>query len=69
MTIYILKIQGTNKNADRIQIRDEDFNLIAYFRITSPESALAKCHLLDKMEVILLVAGNLTYGKIQKLEL
>jgi hypothetical protein len=67
--MYILKIRGTGKVPDYIQIRDEGLFLIAYFKITNPKTALARCNLLDKMEEILNVAKELEYGKIQKLEL
>lgn len=68
MTIYLLKIQGTHKIPDYIQIRDKDFTLIAYFRMNNPKRALTVCNLLNKMEEILRVAEKLTYGKMQKLE-
>jgi hypothetical protein len=69
MKMYILKTRGSDKVPDYIQIRDERFFLIAYFRITNPKTALARCNLLDKMEDILHFAKELEYGKIQKLEL
>jgi hypothetical protein len=68
-TLYILKIQGSGKVPDYIQIRDEDFSLIAYFRITNPETALARCNLLDRMDDILHFARGLEYGTIQKFDL
>ncbi|MCX6251529.1 MAG: fructose-6-phosphate aldolase [Bacteroidetes bacterium] len=68
MTIYILKIQGTKKIPDYIQIRDEDFTLVAYFRINNPRRALSRCNLLDQQEQILEIANKLPYGKIHKLE-
>jgi hypothetical protein len=67
--MYILKIQGTEKIPDYIQIRDENFSLIAYFKITNPRTALARCNLLDKMEEILWIASELEYGKIEQLNL
>ena len=69
MTIYILKIQGPKKIPDYIQIRDKDFNLIAYFGIDHPTRALTLCNLLDKMEDIVRVAETINFGKMQKLEL
>ena len=69
MIMYILKIQGTKKIPDYIQIRDEDFTLVAYFRINNPRRALARCNLLDHIEQIVEIAGKLPYGKIYKLEL
>ncbi len=67
--MYILKIQGTKKIPDYIQIRDEDFTLIAYFRLNNPRRALTRCNLIDKMEDILRVARELPYGEVRKLEL
>ncbi len=67
--MYILKIQGTGKVPDYIQLRDENFALVAYFKISSPKTALARCNMLDKMDDILQVAHGLEYGKIQELEL
>ena len=67
--LYILKIRGTEKVADYIQIRDEDFALIAYFRITNPKTALNRCNLTHKTDVIMEIANGLEYGKIKKLEL
>ncbi len=69
MTIYILKIKGTKKIPDYIQIRDEDFTLIAYYKINNPRRALARCNLLDKMDALKEAAIDLSYGKIEKLEL
>ena len=66
--MYILKIQGTGKIPDYIQIRDQDFTLIAYFRINNPKTALARCNLLHRMDKILQIAKELEYGKIQKLD-
>ncbi|MCX6268523.1 MAG: fructose-6-phosphate aldolase [Bacteroidetes bacterium] len=67
--MYILKIQGTEKIPDYVQIRDENFSLIAYFKITNPKTALSRCNLLYKMEEILQIANCLEYGKIRKLDL
>ncbi|HTX87864.1 MAG TPA: hypothetical protein VMC08_02660 [Bacteroidales bacterium] len=67
--MYILKIQGTKKIPDYIQIRDEDFTLIAYFRMNNPKTALSRCNLLDKMDRILEIAGKIPYGEVRKLEL
>jgi hypothetical protein len=69
MPMYILKIRGTGKIPDYIQIRDENLMLIAYFKINNPKTALTHCNLLHKMDEILQVAKILEYGKIQKLDL
>jgi hypothetical protein len=67
--MFILKIQGTDKIPDYVQIRDENFSLIAYFKISNPKTALTRCNLLHKMDEILDIANSLDYGKIQKLKL
>lgn len=67
--MYLLKVKGSDKVPDYIQIRDESFALIAYFKITNPKSSLTRCNLLHKMDDILKIAGSLEYGQIQKLEL
>ncbi len=67
--MYILKIQGTSKIPDYIQIRDDNFTLIAYFKLTNPRTALARCNLLHKMEEILAFAREMEYGKIRTLDL
>ncbi|MEI7897198.1 MAG: fructose-6-phosphate aldolase [bacterium] len=65
--MYILKVQGTKKIPDYIQIRDDDFFIVAYFRITHPQTALTRCNLLDKTDEILRISEKLAYGKIEKL--
>lgn len=67
--MFILKIQGTRKIPDYIQIRDEQFTLIAYFKVTNPKTALMRCNLIHKMDEILKIAAGLEYGKIRKLDL
>ncbi|MFH1160652.1 MAG: fructose-6-phosphate aldolase [bacterium] len=67
--MYIVKIQGTTKIPDFIQIRDDDFTLVAYFRINNPRRALMRCNLIDKQDQIIELARELPYGKIQRLEL
>ncbi len=67
--MYIIKIQGANKIPDYIQIRDDEFTLVAYFKITHPGRALKKCGLEDRTEQIMAIARELPYGKIRKLEL
>lgn len=67
--MYIIKIEGTAKIPDFVQIRDDDFTLIAYFRINNPRHALFRCRLIDKQDHIVELATKLPYGKIQELGL
>ncbi len=67
--IYILKIKGTAKIPDYVQLRDDNFTLLAYFRVDRPEKALTKAGLGDKESEIIRLINEMPYGKIQKLEL
>ena len=67
--MYIMKIKGTAKIPDYIQIRDKQFTLIAYFRADRPEKALKKIGLEEQMDLIKEKINNLPFGKMQKLEL
>ncbi|MDP4281526.1 MAG: fructose-6-phosphate aldolase [Bacteroidota bacterium] len=67
--MYIIKIKGTHHIPDYIQIRDEDFTLVAYFKITRPGRALSRCNLTDKTDEILNFAQKLPYGIVRKLDI
>lgn len=67
--MYILKVRGTAKIPDYIQLRGNDFTLIAYFRVDRPEKALAKAGLADKSDIILKAMHEIPYGKMHKLEI
>jgi hypothetical protein len=66
--MYLLKIKGTARIPDYIQLRDDQFTLLAYFRVDRPEKALAKAGLGDKEELIKELIQSMPYGKMQKLE-
>ena len=67
--MYILKVKGTAKIPDYIQLRGDDFTLLAYFRVDRPEKALNKAGLADKAEQIIKAIQAIPYGKMLKLEL
>jgi hypothetical protein len=67
--LYIIKIKGKAKIPDYVQLRDENFTLIAYFRTDRPERALEKCGLTPHINYIFDVIKNIDFGKIQKLDL
>jgi hypothetical protein len=67
--MYILKVKGTAKIPDYIQLRGDDFTLIAYFRVDRPEKALTKAGLADKMGQITKAILEIPYGKMLKLDL
>lgn len=67
--MYILKVKGVAKIPDYVQLRDDKFTLLAYFRIDRPDRSLDKVGLTNYKKQILEVAQNLNFGKIIKLEI
>ena len=64
--IHILKIKGTTKIPDFVQIRDQEMTLIAYFRLTQIKKGLIKNGLEDHEEAITQIINNSPFGIIQK---
>lgn len=67
--MYIIKVKGVAKIPDYVQLRDEQFTLLAYFRVDRPDKSLDKVGLHDKTEYIMNIIKDLPFGKILKLEL
>ncbi len=67
--MYIIKVKGKAKIPDYIQLRDNDFVLIAYFRADRPLKKLEKYGLEGKEDALKEVIEKLTFGKLQKLDL
>lgn len=67
--MYIIKVKGKAKIPDYIQLRDEKFVLIAYFRADRPLQKLEKFGLEGKEKELKLLIEALPFGKLQKLEL
>jgi hypothetical protein len=68
-SMYIIKVKGKAKIPDYIQIRDENFVLVAYFRADRPMKNLEKFGLQGKEEQLEMLINQLPFGKLQKLEL
>lgn len=68
-TMYIIKVKGKAKIPDYIQIRDQNFVLVAYFRTDRPLKRMDKFGLEGKDEELKNLISELPYGKLQKLEL
>jgi hypothetical protein len=64
--MYIIKIKGKQPISDYVQIRDDSFTLLAYFRADRPERALEKVGLAERKAELIDVIGTMPYGKIQK---
>lgn len=67
--MYIIKVRGVAKIPDYIQLRDEKFTLLAYFRVDRPEKSLDKLGLHDKTDYIMGIVKDLPFGKILKLDI
>ncbi|PWK78087.1 hypothetical protein LX99_01927 [Mucilaginibacter oryzae] len=67
--MYIIKVKGVAKIPDYVQLRDEKFTLLAYFRVDRPDKSLDKVGLGDKADHIMNIIKDLPFGQILKLEL
>ncbi len=66
--MYIIKVKGKAKIPDYIQLRDDSFVLIAYFRADRPLKNLEKYGLEGKEAALEKIISELSFGKLQKLE-
>jgi hypothetical protein len=69
LVLYILKIQGKAKIPDYVQLRDEQFTLLAYFRLDRPEKALSKIGLGEKESELMEQLQEIPFGKVTKIEI
>ncbi|MBC7744772.1 MAG: fructose-6-phosphate aldolase [Flavobacterium sp.] len=67
--MYIIKVKGIAKIPDYVQLRDDNFTLLAYFRVDRPEKALLKAGLAEHEEYIMKTVNELPFGKVFKLEI
>lgn len=65
--MYIIKVKGVARIPDYVQLRDDQFTLLAYFRLDSPEKSLKRIGLSEYTQQIIRAAQDLPYGKILKL--
>ena len=67
--MFIFKVRGKAKIPDYIQLRDENFVLIAYFRADRPLKNMEKYGLGGKDEQLQSVIEGLPFGKLKELKL
>lgn len=67
--MYIIKVKGVAKIPDYVQLRDENFTLLAYFRVDRPDKSLEKIGLGDQLEYIMSIVNELPFGQIKKIAL
>jgi hypothetical protein len=65
----VIKVKGVAKIPDYVQLRDEKFTLLAYFRVDRPEKSLEKIGLAEKAEYIMNIVKDLPFGQILKIEI
>ncbi|MDG1104698.1 MAG: fructose-6-phosphate aldolase [Cyclobacteriaceae bacterium] len=67
--MYIIKVRGKAKIPDYIQLRNDKFVLIAYFRADRPLKKLERLGLEGKEEQLKLMIEKMPFGKLEPLEL
>ncbi|MCE2741371.1 MAG: fructose-6-phosphate aldolase [Sphingobacteriales bacterium] len=67
--MYIIKIKGKAKIPDYLQVRDDNFTLIAYTRTDRPEKALEKCGLGNQVPQIIQLMNEIPFGQMTKIEI
>ena len=65
--MYLLKIKGTKKIPDFVQIRDKKMTLIAYFRLSQIEKGIEKNNLVKYKQKIIDGINKTSFGKVYKL--
>ena len=64
--LHIIKIKGTNKIPDFVQIRDNNLSLRAYFRVDQIEQGLKKNNINDTQGKLIERIQSIPFGKIFK---
>ena len=67
--MYIIKVKGKAKIPDYIQLRNEEFILVAYFRADRPLKDLHRYGLEGKEVELANVISGLEFGKLQPLNI
>ena len=67
--MYIIKVRGKAKIPDYIQLRNDKFVLIAYFRADRPLKTLERLGLRGKEEKLKLMIEKMPFGRLEPLEL
>ena len=66
---YIIKIKGTDKIPNFVQIRDKEMSLIAYFRLDQIKKGIEKNKIDIDSEKLKKILEKMKFGKIEKLEI
>jgi hypothetical protein len=63
-----MKVRGTARIPDYVQMRDNNFTLIAYFRADRPEKELARLGLQEIESALKKKIDEIPYGKLTRIE-
>ncbi len=67
---FLLKVRGLSTDADFVQIRNENFELMANLRCTPPYDSLSRFFRNpDKLGKVVEIIKQLGYGELIKIEL
>ncbi|ATP57224.1 fructose-6-phosphate aldolase [Pedobacter ginsengisoli] len=67
--MYVIKVKGIAKIPDYVQLRDDKFTLLAYFRVDRPDKSLEKLGFGDKLPYIMNFVNDLPFGQIAKIDI
>lgn len=67
--MFVLKIKGKARIPDYVQLRDDNFSLLAYFRVDRPEKALQRAGLTESEKTIMEFVASIPFGKMMRLDL
>lgn len=65
--MYFLKTQGTDKIPDYVQIRDDNFVLLAHFKTNNPDNQIKKFGLEEYKPKILKLIKKVPFGILYEL--
>ncbi len=66
---YIIKIKGKVNIPDYVQLRDQNFTLLAYFRVDRPDKALLKAGFALQTGLIKKILDEIPFGKLHPIDL
>ncbi len=67
--MYVIKVKGVAKIPDYVQLRDDEFTLLAYFRVDRPDKSLEKLGLGDQLDHIMEIVREMPFGQIKKIDI
>lgn len=65
--MYFIKTKGTGKIPDYIQLRDDDFSLISYFKPDKLELNINKLNIKKDIDALIKIIEKLDYGEVKKI--